>query len=88
MSQSMPAAGLLLASASGWPLPQDSRLEVLRGCSNFACLRAAQALPRSPGEQFNFPHFVIAGRCEEGSLRGMQALILIDIPAARSGNLG
>ncbi len=54
------------ASPSWQPQQQDSQLEVLRGCTNFACLRAAHALPHSPGERFNFPHFFILGG-EKGS---------------------
>ncbi|KAI7842768.1 hypothetical protein COHA_003516 [Chlorella ohadii] len=49
------------ASPSWQPQQQDSRLEVLRGCTSFACLGAAHALPHSPGERFNFPHFFILG---------------------------
>lgn len=36
-------------------------LPALRSCTDFRCLRAAHALPRGPGQTFNFPHFFIIG---------------------------
>lgn len=45
-------------------------LPALRSCTDFRCLRAAHALPRGPGQTFNFPHFFIIGfpKCATTSL--------------------
>ncbi|PRW44571.1 sulfotransferase [Chlorella sorokiniana] len=59
------------------PLPSPNpamlpsgRLELLHGCTDFRCLRAAHALPRGPGQAFNFPHFFVIGfpKCATTSL--------------------
>lgn len=59
-------AGLSQAVGAGGPEPAapvlpGTTLAALTNCSDFRCLRAAHALPRGPGQTFNFPHFFIIG---------------------------